>query len=50
MAEILAEELALMDYLKIDHNKVIVTGKGKVKFRNFIQSLTDEEKEALKLG
>jgi len=45
----LIEELQVLDYLAIENQKVHVTDKGKAKLESFKSTLSDEEKEALKM-
>ena len=45
----LIEELELMSYLDIKDGKTTVTKKGEAKLKDFIGSLSVDEKEALKL-
>ncbi len=48
----LVGELAVLDYIKLDdgrEGKVTITDKGKKKLDNFIASLTDEERAALRM-
>jgi ribosomal protein S19E (S16A) len=49
MIRVLSEELELMGYLDILDGKATVTPKGEAKLKDFIKSLTPEEKEALKM-
>jgi hypothetical protein len=49
LVQILAEELALMDYLKIENGQATVTKKGEVKLETFRNSLAPEEREALRI-
>jgi predicted methyltransferase len=49
LVQILTEELELMDYVSIEKGKVTVTKKGEAKLKEFIESLTPEEREALKI-
>jgi len=49
MIQVLSEELALLDYIKIEKGKAAVTEKGAVKLEAFKKSLTKEEKKALKM-
>ena len=46
---ILVGELELMRYVDVKDDKVTITDKGKKKLEDYINSLTAEEKEALKL-
>jgi hypothetical protein len=45
----LVEELELMNYLEIKNSAATVTKKGKSKLEDYEASLTDEEREALKI-
>ncbi len=49
LIQVLAEELELMKYLKIEEGKATVTRKGEGKLEAFKKSLTPEEREALKM-
>jgi hypothetical protein len=49
LVQILAEELALMDYLKIENGQATVTKKGEAKLETFRNSLAPEEREALRI-
>ena len=49
LIQVLAEELAAMDYLKIEKGRAAVTRKGQMKLTTFKKSLSVEEREALKL-
>jgi hypothetical protein len=49
LTQVLTEELALMDYLKIENGRATVTPKGEVKLDTFKKSLTPEEREALEM-
>lgn len=49
LVQILTEELALVDYVTIESAKVTVTKKGEVKLKEFIETLSPEEREALKI-
>jgi len=49
LVQVLTEELALMDYVKIENSKVTVTNKGEAKLKEFKETLTPEEHEALKI-
>jgi hypothetical protein len=49
LIQVLAEELALLHYVEIEEGKVTVTEKGKAKLDAFRLSLTQEEREALKI-
>ena len=46
---ILVGELELMGYVEVADNKVTITTKGENKLKNFRMSLTNEEREALKV-
>jgi hypothetical protein len=47
LIRVLAEELALMNYIQVDGGAVTVTEKGKAKLEAFKASLTGKEREAL---
>jgi hypothetical protein len=47
MVESLLEELELMDYLKIEDEKVLAEPKAHMKLDNFKESLPEEERQAL---
>jgi hypothetical protein len=49
LVQILAEELALMDYIKIENGQATVTKKGEDKLETFKNSLAPEEREALQI-
>jgi len=49
LVRILTEELALLNYVKVDEGKVTVTARGADKLDGFRKSLTAEEREALKI-
>jgi hypothetical protein len=49
LVKILAEELMLMDYLKIENGLASVTKKGEDKLDSFRNGLSPEEREALKI-
>lgn len=45
----LLEELELMNYVELQHGKAYVTDKGRMKLERFKESLSNEEKLALKI-
>jgi hypothetical protein len=49
LIRVLAEELELMKYLQIEEGRVTVTEKGKTKLGAFRKSITEEERQALKM-
>jgi Mn-dependent DtxR family transcriptional regulator len=49
MIAVIVGELELLGYVNVKNDKVSITDKGKKKLEIFIQSLTVEEKKALKL-
>jgi hypothetical protein len=49
LIQVLMEELALINYVSVQEGKVTVTEKGTAKLNSFKDSLTVEEREALKL-
>ena len=49
LIRVLAEELALMNYVKIEEGKITVTDKGAAKLQTFRKGLTAEERDALKI-
>jgi hypothetical protein len=49
LIRVLTEELALMNYVSIEEGKVTVTNKGEAKLERFRNSLTAEERDALRL-
>jgi uncharacterized repeat protein (TIGR04076 family) len=49
MVQVLVEELELMGYLQIKNDRAFVTKKGEAKLKNFQASLSEEEREVLRL-
>jgi hypothetical protein len=49
LIQVLVEELALIHYVQMEGGKVAVTKKGQAKFETFRNSLTSEERDALKM-
>jgi hypothetical protein len=49
MVQVLVEELELMGYLEIKNGRASVTKKGEEKLKDFQVSLSEEEKEALRI-
>ena len=49
LIQVLAEELALMEYLRIEKGRATVTPKGEVKLATFSKSLSAAERLALRL-
>ena len=45
----LVEDMELMGYLEIEDGKAAVTQKGKAKLKNFKETLSAEEREALRI-
>jgi hypothetical protein len=49
LIQVLSEELALMDYLRVEKGKATVTSKGKAKLEAFRKNLSPEERQALRM-
>jgi hypothetical protein len=49
LAEVLVDELTLMNYLEVKDGKLFITKKGEDKLAIFIKGLSQEDKNALKI-